>query len=72
MDSIPCTTQITNRPDADCDSVAPTAARPASTIANELENPVMAATIPAIIGWTMGYRCFLGEVSPGARQFPPA
>jgi hypothetical protein len=28
-------------------------------MANELENPVMAATIPATIGWTMGYRCFL-------------
>jgi hypothetical protein len=25
-------------------------------MANELEKPVMAATIPATIGWTMGYR----------------
>ena len=56
IESRPCTTQITSRPDADWASVAPTAASPASTIANELENPVMAATIPAMIGWTMGYR----------------
>ncbi|WP_255461401.1 hypothetical protein [Glaciihabitans sp. INWT7] len=56
IESSPCTTQITKRPEADCDSVAPTAASPASTMANELENPVMAATIPAMIGWTMGYR----------------
>jgi hypothetical protein len=44
---------MTRSPDVDCERVAPTAARPASTIANELENPVMAATIPAMIGWKM-------------------
>jgi hypothetical protein len=64
MESSPCTTQITSRPDADSDAVAPTAASPASTIANELENPVMAATIPAMIGWTMGYRALSRTYQP--------
>jgi hypothetical protein len=42
--------QMINRPEDASECDAPTAASPASTIANELEKPVMAATIPATMG----------------------
>ena len=54
IDSRPWMRQITSSPDAACDWVAPAATRPASTIANVFEKPVMAATIPATVGWTRG------------------
>ena len=81
IDSRPWMRQITSSPDAACDWVAPTATRPASTIANELEKPVMAATIPAIsVGrWVSGLsqgqrgrlqpRCWAVTVTRARRQF---
>ncbi len=39
------------RPDAACSGVAPTAWNPASTIANALAKPVIAARNPDVSGW---------------------
>jgi hypothetical protein len=48
--STPWTTHSARSPDAACADDAPTATSPAMTSANELANPVTAATIPAAIG----------------------
>jgi hypothetical protein len=53
MQMRPTTRHKAKSPDAAWASVAPTAWRPAITKAKDVAKPVMAATMPAEIGWSM-------------------
>ena len=56
IESRPCTTQSTSRPDAASAGVAPTVCSPAMSSANELANPMSDATIPVEMGWATEVR----------------
>src|SRR6185312_9232619 len=56
---MPTVRHNTRSPDDASSSEAPTACSPAMTSANEVANPEIAATTPAVMGWKM---CWLSEL----------